>query len=42
MIMEELMKKYLILFLSIFIFTSCTRMAINSANNKAARNEFYK
>ena len=36
------MKKYLILFLSIFIFASCTRMAINAANNKAARNEFYK
>lgn len=36
------MKKYLILFLSILIFTSCTRMAINAANNKAARNEFYK
>lgn len=36
------MKKYLILFLSILIFASCTRLAINSANNKAARNEFYK
>ena len=36
------MKKYLILFLSVFIFASCTRMAINAANNKAARNEFYK
>ena len=36
------MKKYLILFLSILIFASCTRMAINSANSKAARNEFYK
>lgn len=36
------MKKYLILFLSIFIFASCTRMAINVANNKAERNEFYK
>ena len=36
------MKKYLILFLSILIFACCTRMAINSANSKAARNEFYK
>lgn len=36
------MKKYLILFLSILIFASCTRMAINSANSKAVRNEFYK
>ncbi|QQS87576.1 hypothetical protein [Fusobacterium canifelinum] len=36
------MKKYLILFFSILIFASCTRMAINAANNKAARNEFYK
>ena len=36
------MKKYLILFLSILIFASCTRLAINSANSKAAKNEFYK
>ena len=36
------MKKYLILFLSIFLFASCTRIAINAANNKAERNEFYK
>ena len=36
------MKKYLILLLSILIFVSCTRLTINSANNKAARNEFYR
>ena len=36
------MKKYLILFLSILILASCTRLAINSANSKAAKNEFYK
>jgi len=41
-ILEELMKKYLILFFSILIFASCTRLAINSANSKAAKNEFYK
>ena len=36
------MKKYLILFLSILIFSSCTRLAINTANSKAAKNEFYQ
>ncbi|QNE68702.1 hypothetical protein H5V38_01575 [Fusobacterium hwasookii] len=36
------MKKYLILFLSILIFSSCTRLAINTANSKVAKNEFYQ
>lgn len=36
------MKKYLILFFSILIFASCTRMAINAANSKATKNEFYQ
>ena len=36
------MKKYLILFLGILIFSSCTRLAINTANSKASKNEFYQ
>ena len=36
------MKKYLILFFSILIFASCTRMAINTANSKATKNQFYQ
>ena len=36
------MKKYLILFFSILIFASCTRMAINAANSKATKNQFYQ
>ena len=36
------MKKYLILFFSILIFSSCTRLAINTANSKVAKNEFYQ
>ena len=35
-------EKYLILFFSILIFTSCTRMAINTANSKATKNQFYQ
>ncbi len=36
------MKKYLILLLSILIFASCTRLAINSAKESAANNEYYE
>lgn len=35
-------KKYLVLLLSVLIFVSCTRLAINSAKESAANNEYYK
>ena len=40
--MEKLIKKYLILFLSILIFTSCTKLVTNLAKKNVANNEYYE
>lgn len=35
------MKKYLLIILTLLLFLSCTKLTINSANSKAAHNDYY-